>query len=78
MRLVAPLGALATIAFSPLAASAQTLLPENFLDDDAAEVTVSADAQAGETVQADPRIATVQNWSLDNACLLYTSPSPRD
>ncbi|KLE34002.1 L,D-transpeptidase family protein [Aurantiacibacter luteus] len=72
MRLVAPLGALATIAFSPLAASAQTLLPENFLDD-AAEVTVSADAQAGEVVQADPRIASVQNWSLGNARALLAA-----
>ncbi|GGD58607.1 L,D-transpeptidase family protein [Erythrobacter arachoides] len=77
MRIVAPLGALATIALTAAVtaspAVAQTLLPENFLEEDAAQVTLTPSNQTAEVVQADPRIATVQSWSLANANALIAA-----
>ena len=68
MRIVALLGASALASLSAVSVSAQTIPTQNPLaGDDAVEVTSNPATENQEFVQADPRMATVQPWSLSNA-----------
>ncbi|MGB3167001.1 MAG: L,D-transpeptidase family protein [Alteraurantiacibacter sp.] len=72
MRNFAFFATIATAVLLPAAAMAQTVDAEDVLDsDDAAEVTATPGENTA-VVQADPRIATMQPWSIANASALLS------
>ncbi|MCB2066190.1 MAG: L,D-transpeptidase family protein [Erythrobacter sp.] len=61
----------AAAALLAVPGSAQTLLAQDPLqDDDAVTVTITPSFLTDEVVQPDPRQATVQHWTIDNATAL--------
>jgi len=73
MRSVGAFGAIAVTAMLSAQGYAQTLFAQDILqEEDAVEVTETPGVSSQEIVQEDPRLALVQDWSVDNANALLS------
>ena len=74
MRFVGAFGAVAATAMLSAQGYAQTLFAQDILqNEDAVQVTETPGVSSQEIVQEDPRLALVQDWSVDNANALLSA-----